>query len=81
MTRAEIFIQTISEVSGKPKAEVAELLSHFRKSHPGGTWDDIVPDHEAQKLITDFRKEAPGILAWLARGVMEVAKHESGTIH
>lgn len=76
MTREEIFIKILSEVSGKPKQEIAELLSNFRKANPGGKWDDVIPDNEAEKLLNDLRSEAPGILAWLVKGAMEVARHE-----
>jgi hypothetical protein len=76
MTRKEIFIQILSEVSGKSKQEIAELLSTFRKANPGGEWDEVIPDNEAEKLLNDLRGEAPGILAWLIKGAMEVARHE-----
>lgn len=77
MTNQEIFIQIISEVSGKSKQEIAELLSVFRKTNPGGEWDKIIPDKDAEKLLNDLRAEAPGILAWLIKGAMDVAKHEA----
>ena len=72
----EIFIQILSEVSGKPKQEIAELLFNFRKANPGGKWDEVIPDNEAETLLNDLRSEAPGILAWLVKGAMEVARHE-----
>lgn len=75
MTRADIFVQILSEVSGRPCREVAAILSEFRRSHPGGTWDQVIPDDEAKKLITDLRKEAPGILAWLVEGARRVRRN------
>lgn len=81
MTYQEIFIQIISEVSGKPKQEINELLSAFRKTNPGGKWDNIIPDKDADKLLTDLRAEAPGILRWLVEGAMAVTRHESNTLH
>ena len=77
MTYSEIFIQIISEVSGKPKQEITDLLSTFRKAHPGGKWDNIIPDKDAEKLLTELRAEAPGILRWLIEGAMEVSRNES----
>ena len=59
MTYSEIFIQIISEVSGKPKQEITDLLSTFRKAHPGGKWDNIIPDNDAEKLLTELRAETP----------------------
>ena len=81
MTYAEIFIQTISEVLGKSKQEITKLLSTIRKAHPGGKWDKIIPDKDAEKLLTELRAEAPGILRWLVQGAMEVARHERHTFH
>jgi hypothetical protein len=76
MTREEIFIQIISEVSGKEKQEIKELLNQFNEAHPGGKWDEQIPDKEAEVLIASLRSEGSGILAWLVRGAMAVARHE-----
>ena len=85
MTYQEIFIQIISEVSGKPKQELSELLNNIRKIHPGGKWDIEIPDSESKELLTKLRGEAPGILRWLAEGALEVsreaAKHGSKSTH
>ena len=72
MTYEEIFIQIISEVSGKPKQEISNLLSAFQQTHPGDKWDKIIPEHKADKLCNDLRKETPGILKWLHNGAMRV---------
>lgn len=76
MTYEEIFIQVLSEVSGKSKHEIAGLVSNLRKAKPGGKWDEVIPDNEAEKLLNDLRSEAPGILAWLVKGAMEVGRPE-----
>ena len=86
MTKAEIFIQTLSEVSGRPKDEIAEMLKAMRKARPGGKWDDEVPPAEAEKLVNDLRAEVPGILAWLVRGGIEAqqeidAARKNGKVH
>jgi hypothetical protein len=44
MTKAEIFIQIISEVSAALKQEVAEVLSTFMRAHPLPAWDEKIPD-------------------------------------
>ncbi|WP_321367995.1 hypothetical protein [uncultured Desulfuromusa sp.] len=85
MTKAEIFIQTISEVSGRSKDEISKMLEPIRQAAPGG-WDKEVPAAEAEKLLNSFRAEAPGILAWLVRGGMEFrqeqdAARKNGKIH
>lgn len=82
MTYQEIFIQIISEVSGKPRDEIAGLLGAFRRANPtAGKWDKEIPADEAEKLLASLRAEAPGILAWLVQGAMEVARFESDTTH
>ena len=80
MTRKEIFIKILSEVSGKTEAEISELLIMFRKSHPGGKWDDEIPEPEAQKLLKQLRSEAPGILAWLNKGARDSSRLGNNTI-
>lgn len=81
MTYQEIFIQIISEVSGKPKKELSELLASIRKLHPGGKWDVEIPDSESKELLNKLRGEAPGILRWLAEGAQEVSRFESKSTH
>jgi hypothetical protein len=68
MTRADIFIRIISEVSGKPEREINDILKAFRQGHPGGKWDDEIPDGETETLLNNLRAEAPGIFARLIKG-------------
>ena len=63
MTYQQIFVQIISEVSGKSLGEITELLNIMRKTHPGGNWDKEIPEDESAALITKLRLEAPGIMA------------------
>jgi len=79
MKKSEIFIQTLSEVSGRPKNELEDMLTAFRHANPGGGWDQEVSESESQKLIAAFREEAPGILAWLVQGAAVVARHKGNT--
>ena len=81
MTYQEIFIQIISEVSGKSKNEISKLLTTFQKVHPGGNWDKIIPEHEAEALLSQLRAEAPGILAWLVKGAMGVEVNKPSGVH
>jgi len=86
MTKAEIFIQILSEVSGRSTDEITALFKNMRKANPGGKWDDEVPAAEAEKLLNDLRAEAPGILAWLVRGGIEMqqeidAAQKNGKVH
>lgn len=76
MTREDIFIQIISEVSGKTKQEIKELLNISNEAHPGDKWNEQIPDKEAEELIVKLRNEGSGILAWLVRGAMDVARNK-----
>lgn len=75
MKKSEIFIQTLAEVSGRPKNELEDMLAAIRRANPGGGWDQEVPESEAKKLLASFRKEATGIIAWLVQGAAEVSRH------
>ena len=81
MTYQNIFIQILSDVSGQPKNEISELLVSFKKANPGGNWDKTLSKEDANKLLSDLRKEALGILKWLCDGAAIVAKHETGSIN
>lgn len=81
MTNQDIFIQIVSEVSGRPKEEIADLLAAIRRAHPGGKWDKELSDKEAETLLVELRAEAPGILRWLVEGAMQVARHERDITH
>ena len=67
MTRADIFIQTLSEFSGKPRREIADLVAIIREHRPGGTWDQIVPDDQVEELIVYIWQQAPGVMSYLVR--------------
>ncbi len=81
MTYKEIFIQILSEVSGKPKKELSDLLTIIRSTHPGGKWDNVLSQKESDDLLNKLRKEAPGILRWLYEGAAEVERHGSNTVN
>lgn len=76
MTRGEIIIQIISEVSGKSKSEFSDLLSSVPKNKSLGKWDEEISEKEAQKLINELRSDSSGILAWLVRGAMAVNRNK-----
>ena len=81
ITRPEIFVQILSEVSGKPRHMVACQLAVFRKTHPGLSWDRKMSRNEAHRLLADLRKDAPAIMSWVA-GRLPVCRekdHEGST--
>lgn len=69
MTNADVFIQIISEVSGRSKEDATETLRLFRQSHPGKDgFDKEQPDEKAEMLLAQLRPEKSGILNWLLAG-------------
>lgn len=79
MTRQDIFVQILTEVSGKSEKELLELVGVLRRKDPGSKLDEEIPHDEAEKLLSDLRGEAPGILSWLEAGSLRVAERGSGT--
>lgn len=74
MTKKDIIVQVLVEVSGRPVDFVRGLLEQFEKEHPGSKWHDEMPGEEAQRMLSDLRREKAGIMAWLVRGAVDVAK-------
>jgi hypothetical protein len=68
-TRADVFKTILTEVTGKPKSDISDLLAEFRKTFPGkDKLDDEIPQQEYDRLLTKLRSEKPGILNWLIAG-------------
>lgn len=77
MTKADVFIQLLHEVSGAPKSEVSSMFSDFLRAHPGPSgFDEELTDDEAQKLLTTLRQEKAGILNWLLEGAAEMRRQQ-----
>lgn len=74
MKRRDLFISTLVEVSGKAEAVVVEMFETFCAANPDlvEKFDQDLPDAEAKQLVADFRAEAPGILAWLEHGALQL---------
>jgi hypothetical protein len=73
MTYKKIFVQILSEVSGKSKKELNDTISSFHKFKPNNNLDKELSYEESQKLLNQLRKEGPGILAWLVEGAVKAA--------
>jgi hypothetical protein len=69
VTNADIFIQILSEASGKPREEVETLADTFYQTI-GSRFrlDEELSDDKAQELLKSMRQELPGIRAWLVQG-------------
>lgn len=74
MTRRDIIVTVLSEVSGKPRDHFERLLKEAERARPGefSKYDEQLPHKEAQELLAKLRAGGPGIMAWLVRGAMEV---------
>lgn len=78
MTRADVFVRILHEVTGKPKSEVRALLDAVIAAQGAGNFFEELPDAEAEELMQSLRQEKEGILAWLEEGAMQV-KRNAGT--
>jgi hypothetical protein len=69
MTRGDVFIKILAEVSGEPETVAADFLKFLRAMPPGiPRIDDELPADEAEELLTALRAEKEGIRAWLMDG-------------
>jgi hypothetical protein len=74
MTRAEIFVELLSEVTGKPKEEVADVLPQARNILPAGKWDEEIPPDESERLLNYLRPKGPAILELLTQKGIDFAR-------
>jgi Mg/Co/Ni transporter MgtE len=66
MTFGEILAQVISEVTGRPKEKIIEIVNAIEKAFPGKQrLEEEVPDDKVELLLNELRKEKPAILAQL----------------
>ena len=75
MTNKDVLIQILSEVSGKPKSEVESLFENIKGNMPlGNKMDKELSDQDAEKLLSNLRKEKSGIMDWLIQGAKVMDK-------
>jgi Mg/Co/Ni transporter MgtE len=66
MTFGDILAQVISEVTGRPKEKIIEIVNAIEKAFPGKQrLEEEVPDDKVELLLNELRKEKPAILAQL----------------
>jgi hypothetical protein len=70
MTRGEVFIQLLSELSGEPKERIAEMLNVIKGSMPPELhrFDEEISDTEAGQLLDELMQEKKTILKWFFEG-------------
>jgi Mg/Co/Ni transporter MgtE len=66
MTFGEILAQVLSEVTGRPKEKIIEIVKAIEKTFPGKQrLEEEVPDDKVELLLNELRKEKPAIIAQL----------------
>ncbi len=78
MTKADVFVQILHEVTGKSKEEVRTMLDEATEATGRAGFDDEIDEAEAEQLLADLREEKEGIMNWLLQGAQAV-KRNSGT--
>jgi len=70
MTRGDVFIQIMSELSGEPKKLIAEMLYLIKFSMPPELhrFDEEISDTKARRLTDELMKEKEAILNWFLGG-------------
>lgn len=73
MTNAEILIQILHEVTGRPKRHVRRWVKLIRPmtGDNGRALDRKLSPAEAEDLLSRLRAEKPGIARWLIEGATE----------
>jgi len=70
MTRGDVFIQILSELSCEPKELIAEMLNVITVSIPleEHRFDEEISETEASRLLDDLMQEKEAILSWFFEG-------------
>ena len=70
MTRGDVFIQILSELSCEPKELIAEMLNVITVSIPSEEhrFDEEISETEASRLLDDLMQEKEAILSWFFEG-------------
>jgi hypothetical protein len=70
MTRGDVFIQIMSELSGEPQKLIAEMLDLIKVSMPPELhrFDEELSDTKAGRLLDELMQEKEAILYWFVAG-------------
>jgi len=67
MTFKEIFIKTMQDILEKDRTHCEKIFELWCARNPGANINKEYSDSQATELMTSFKKEGSGILAWLVR--------------
>ena len=68
MTNADVMVTILSEVTGRPTAEVAIVVRTAQLLSGADGFDTELTDSDAAALLAKLRAEKSGILNWLIEG-------------
>jgi len=68
MKRSDVFVQILSEITGRSRQELDAVWDAYRLEHPAWKNDDELSQEEAEGLLAAFREEKNEIFAWLVQG-------------
>lgn len=73
MTKQDVMVQILHEVTGQPKKQVKKIFKAIRSSLPdrGRKFDQTLTHAETEELLKGLRAEKEGILVWLIEGGYE----------
>jgi len=76
MTRRDLFIQIISEATGRPEEDVIEIIKAFAGSESNffKNPDAELPVENAQKIMDELRAMKPFIKEWFDAGAARVER-------
>jgi len=78
VTTADVFIRVLSEATGKPPAEVKDLVDRiFRVPGTSGALYEELPDDLARRLLAALLRQLPAIRDHL-EGAGRLVRDESG---
>ncbi len=79
MTYGEILAQIISEVTGRPKERINEIVKAIEQAFPNKQrLEEVVPDEKVELLLNELRKEKAVILAQLVEYGLTSDNHHGG---
>lgn len=79
MTYGDILAQVVSEVTGKPKNKIVEIVKTIVKAFPGQQrLEQEIPADKVEPLLNELRKEKAAILAQLMEYGMQRDTHDEG---
>jgi phage/plasmid-associated DNA primase len=83
MKNEDIFIQILRETTGKPPREVRKIVEAIKLREPELRvgFEKHVSDKKARKILSDLRREKPGILNWLLAGAAQVRVAEDARLN